>query len=97
MPVATDRVLQLARTLKGFEPHPGLSLEGYLAEIPRLESLASIPSGTPVLVRGDVDAKPGPALGERTGQRSPGDPAADDECVDGVHPENPNTCSNRVV
>jgi phosphoglycerate kinase len=64
MPVATDRVLQLARTLKGFEPHPGLSLEGYLAEIPRLDSLANIPSGTPVLVRGDVDAKPGPTLGE---------------------------------
>jgi phosphoglycerate kinase len=64
MPVATDRVLKLARSLKGFDPHPGLSLEGYLAEIPRLDSLASISSGTPVLVRGDVDAKPGPSLGE---------------------------------
>ncbi|MCU0879183.1 MAG: phosphoglycerate kinase [Pirellulaceae bacterium] len=64
MPVATDRVLHLARTLKGFDPHPGLSLEGYLAEIPRLDSLANLPSGTPVLVRGDVDAKPGPSLGE---------------------------------
>jgi phosphoglycerate kinase len=35
-----------------------------LAAIPRLECLGGLPSGTPVLVRGDVDAKPGPTVGE---------------------------------
>ncbi len=40
------------------------SLESYLSAVPRLESLASIPSGTPVLVRGDVDAKPGKQVGD---------------------------------
>jgi len=43
---------------------PRLSLGEYLEAIPRLESLADVESGTPVLVRGDVDAKPGPKLGE---------------------------------
>jgi phosphoglycerate kinase len=42
----------------------GKSLQDYLAAIPRLDSLADVPSGTPVLVRGDVDAKPGNAIGE---------------------------------
>lgn len=41
-----------------------LSLADYLRSVPRLESLADIPSGTTVLVRGDVDAKPGPRIGE---------------------------------
>ena len=42
----------------------GLKLQDYLAGIPRLESLADVPSGTPVLVRADVDAKPGATVGE---------------------------------
>ena len=42
----------------------GLKLEDYLAKIPRLASLGDVPSGTPVLVRGDVDAKPGPTVGD---------------------------------
>lgn len=42
----------------------GLKLEDYLAGIPRLASLGDVPAGTPVLVRGDVDAKPGAAIGE---------------------------------
>ena len=64
MTVATDRVLWLARILKGFDAREDLSLQQYLDAIPRLESLASVSSGTPVLVRGDVDAKPGAKLGE---------------------------------
>jgi phosphoglycerate kinase len=40
------------------------TLQEYLAAIPRLPSLAPLPSGTAVLVRGDVDAKPGAKIGE---------------------------------
>lgn len=43
---------------------PERSLQEYLAAIPRLDSLSSIPSGTPVLIRGDVDAKPGAQIGD---------------------------------
>jgi phosphoglycerate kinase len=49
------------------DPDPALrqlSLRDYLDSIPKLDSLADVPSGTPVLVRGDVDAKPGAAVGE---------------------------------
>ena len=42
----------------------GLKLEDYLAGIPRFDTLADVPSGTPVLVRGDTDAKPGPTIGD---------------------------------
>jgi phosphoglycerate kinase len=42
----------------------GLTLEDYLESIPRLESLDDVPPGTPVLVRGDVDAKPGEKIGD---------------------------------
>jgi phosphoglycerate kinase len=41
-----------------------VSLDQYLAAIGRLDSLADVPSGTPVLVRGDLDAKPGAKVGE---------------------------------
>jgi len=41
-----------------------LRLEDYLQSIPRLSSLADVPAGTSVLVRGDVDAKPGPQIGD---------------------------------
>jgi phosphoglycerate kinase len=43
---------------------PKHSLEEYLKIIPRLDALADLGSGTPVLVRGDVDAKPGEAIGQ---------------------------------
>jgi len=43
---------------------PQRSLEEYLASIPRLESLIDVPAGTPVLVRGDVDCKPGAKIGD---------------------------------
>ena len=64
MAVSVERVLKWCRVLKGWEARPELSLEDYLAAIPRLESLRGLPAGTPVLVRGDVDCKPGAKLGE---------------------------------
>jgi phosphoglycerate kinase len=64
MPASTDRVLKLSRILKGFESREDLSLADYLSAIPRLSSLADVKSGTTVLVRGDVDCKPGPQVGE---------------------------------
>ena len=36
-----------------------VSLQQFLADIPPLDALADLPNGTPVIVRGDVDAKPG--------------------------------------
>src|SRR5262249_57847776 len=64
MAASAERVLKLCRVLKGFDPHGNLSLADYLRVIPRLSSLANVPSGTPVLVRGDVDCKPGPEVGQ---------------------------------
>jgi len=64
MAVTTEMMVAWCRKLRGFDPVPQLSLEEYMAGIPRLESLADLPAGTPVLVRGDVDAKPGPTVGE---------------------------------
>ncbi len=43
---------------------PRRSLAEYLAAIPRLTSLGALPRGTSVLIRGDVDAKPGAKIGE---------------------------------
>lgn len=64
MSASEAQVLKLCRTLLGAEPAPELTLEAYLATIPRLKSLADLPSGTPVLIRGDVDAKPGAKVGD---------------------------------
>jgi 3-phosphoglycerate kinase len=56
---------QLITTLlAGRAAAPKLELADYLAAIPRLDSLSDLPSGTPVLIRGDVDCKPGGAVGE---------------------------------
>src|SRR5262245_37512767 len=41
-----------------------LKLEEYLRAIPRLAALSDVPGGTAVLIRGDVDAKPGPQIGD---------------------------------
>ncbi len=41
-----------------------LSLEEYVQQVPKLETLADVPAGTPVLIRGDVDCKPGPNVGD---------------------------------
>jgi phosphoglycerate kinase len=64
MPTTAERVLKLCRVLKGLEPREKLSLADYLRDIPRLDSLADVPRGTPVLVRGDVDCKPGAEIGQ---------------------------------
>ena len=45
-------------------PTKQLALSDYLDAIPRLNSLSDVRTGTPVLVRGDVDAKPGKNVGE---------------------------------
>src|SRR6185369_11744143 len=64
MSVSADRALKLCRVLKGFDPLENLSLAHHLKAIPRLASLSNVPSGAPVLVRGDVDCKPGPQVGQ---------------------------------
>src|SRR5438094_239076 len=64
MTVTAERVLKLCRVLKGIGPREKLSLADYVKSIPRLASLGDTPSGTPVLVRGDVDCKPGPQVGQ---------------------------------
>ncbi|MEM6331184.1 MAG: phosphoglycerate kinase [Planctomycetota bacterium] len=50
--------------VRGRDAAPGLTLNDYLAAVPRMETLSDVPSGTPVLVRGDTDAKPGATIGE---------------------------------
>jgi len=50
--------------LAGRDAAPELELSDYLQAIGRLDSLADLPQGTPVLVRGDVDAKPGAQIGQ---------------------------------
>jgi phosphoglycerate kinase len=65
MNVANENMLRWCRVLLGAEPNASkLTLEQYLAAIPRLESLADVQSGTVVLVRGDLDAKPGEKVGQ---------------------------------
>jgi phosphoglycerate kinase len=50
--------------LAGRSAAPDLALADYLDAIPSLGALDDLPGGTAVLVRGDVDAKPGPNIGE---------------------------------
>ena len=65
MSITTESMAAWCRKLLGADPNaPRLTLEQYLAGIPRMECLGKLPSGTPVLVRGDTDAKPGPTVGE---------------------------------
>ncbi|MEX2137723.1 MAG: phosphoglycerate kinase [Pirellulales bacterium] len=65
MPVTKEQMLEWCRTLLHVNPAaPKHTLAEYLATIPRLSALADVPAGTPVLVRGDVDAKPGARIGE---------------------------------
>src|SRR5262245_4468477 len=64
MALTSDRVLKACRLLKGLDRRENLRLADYLKAIPRLKSLADVPSGTPVLIRGDVDCKPGPEVGQ---------------------------------
>ena len=65
MAITTEKMAAWCRKLLGAEPNaPRLSLEQYLAGIPRIDCLGKLPAGTAVLVRGDVDAKPGPKVGD---------------------------------
>ncbi len=65
MPVTNEQMLAWCRTLLHATPAAAKrSLADYLTAIPRLATLADVPAGTPVLVRGDVDAKPGKIIGE---------------------------------
>jgi len=50
--------------LAGSATAPELSLADYIRAVPGMAALADVPPGTPVLVRGDVDAKPGPNIGD---------------------------------
>lgn len=65
MAITTEQISAWCEMLlAGRAAAPELELEDYLQAIPRLDSLADVPSGTPVLVRGDVDAKPGEQIGQ---------------------------------
>ena len=65
MSVTAEAMEKWLRVLLGADPEaPRLSLGEYLKAIPQLDSLDDLPSGTPVLIRGDLDAKPGPTVGE---------------------------------
>ncbi len=65
MPLTTDQMTAWCRRILGADPDAQKpTLEQFLAAIPRLDGLADLPSGTPVLIRGDVDAKPGASVGE---------------------------------
>jgi phosphoglycerate kinase len=64
MSVSEQKMLSACRTLVGAETAPHKTLNDYLTAIPRLNSLADLPRGTVVLIRGDLDAKPGAKIGE---------------------------------
>ncbi len=65
MPLTTEQMTAWCRRMLGADPDaPKLSMEQYLDAVPRLDCLQNLPSGTPVLIRGDVDAKPGGKVGE---------------------------------
>lgn len=65
MAISTEQMSQwLTTLLEGRAANPQLELGDYLESVPRLDSLADVPSGTVVAVRGDVDAKPGAAVGQ---------------------------------
>lgn len=50
--------------LAGRAAAPDLTLADYIRAVPGMASLQDTPAGTPVLVRGDVDCKPGPQIGD---------------------------------
>src|SRR5262245_32850266 len=65
MRVTAETLVPWCRTLLNANAEaPKLTLEQYLDGIGRLDSLADVARGTAVLVRGDLDAKPGPKVGE---------------------------------
>lgn len=65
MTATDENMLAWCRVLLDADPKaPRMTLEQYLASIPRLALLSDVPRATHVLVRGDVDAKPGAKIGE---------------------------------
>ncbi len=50
--------------LAGREAAPDQTLADYIRAIPGVASLQDLPAGTLVLVRGDLDCKPGPRIGD---------------------------------
>jgi phosphoglycerate kinase len=64
MAVTAERAFRLCQLLKGVATREHLSLADYLNSIPKLDSLSDLPAGTPVLIRGDVDAKVGAEVGQ---------------------------------
>jgi len=65
MSATKDTMLDWLQKLMRVKPDQApLELEQYVTSVPGLESLADLPAGTAVLVRGDVDAKPGKQIGE---------------------------------
>jgi phosphoglycerate kinase len=62
----TDKEMQTwcGKLLAGRAAAADLDLADYLHSIPTLSSLADVPRGTVVLVRGDLDAKPGEKIGD---------------------------------
>jgi 3-phosphoglycerate kinase len=52
------------KILAGKAAAPDLTLADYIRAIPGLASLEDLPAGSTVLVRGDLDAKPGPQIGD---------------------------------
>ena len=65
MTMTSESMLQWCRRLMGFASDaPRMSFEDYVKSVPTFDTLADLPSGTAVLVRGDVDAKPGAKIGD---------------------------------
>lgn len=64
MMIKEQKMLEWCRKLVGADAAPHKTLGDYLGAIPRLKSLADVPRGTVVLVRGDTDAKPGAKIGD---------------------------------
>src|SRR6478609_78984 len=50
--------------LAGRSAAPDQSLSDYIRAIPGIASLEDLPKGSPVLLRGDLDCKPGPKIGD---------------------------------
>lgn len=65
MTVTTEKMSAFCKGLLGADAAVNkLTLEQFVAAVPTMDSLAEVPSGTRVIVRGDVDAKPGKNIGD---------------------------------
>jgi 3-phosphoglycerate kinase len=65
MAVTEREMTEWVKTLlAGRDAAPELTLADYIRAIPGMAELDNLPSGTTVLVRGDLDAKPGEKIGD---------------------------------